>query len=427
MTEESHVWDLRRRAGAHVVAAQLLFLSLNLSAMASEDSDPHPVYDDYLVAYEEPAVDFGSEDEAAVPGFANSVLVGKVISEVRCFSSKVTGEAITRAWNLNKPLVVNEVRDNTFLFSIESKADLFRILSRAPWSLSGCHLCLKEWPANRVLHEIKFDDLAFWVQVPGLPPNYMRLSKADRVAMFFPQVLEFKLPVDDSCLWGEFFRVRVRINIYEPLPTGFITKGVEDVAIRINFQYEELADFCYYCGQFQVRTEGRANVLNQRAKVSTPRVARDADRVNSASTGGGMARGEAHNARGMSEPARHVPQGLAASGNHFVFTGGNMPRKEVLEALEGLVKAGFGPDQFKSFLAQGATSKAKPSRSATPRKRKAQSNMATCKKPKGIVIKEPPATPFKEQSGSANVEIADTLPVNSDMAVVAGLQPQANI
>ncbi|KAJ4829928.1 hypothetical protein Tsubulata_012125 [Turnera subulata] len=207
-----------------------------------------PAHDDYAGVYDEPTINFESEGESE-PSEVGSVLVGKVISEVRRFSTKVVADSMTRAWNLSKPLLVNEVKENTFLFNIESESDLFRILASAPWSITGNHLCLKEWPANRVLNEVKFESLDFWVQVYGLPPHWMKRSKAVRMAGLFPEVLEYELPPDDSCLWGEFFRLRARIKIDEPLPTGFITKGVEDMAIHIDFKFEELADFCYYCGR----------------------------------------------------------------------------------------------------------------------------------------------------------------------------------
>ncbi|KAJ4841085.1 hypothetical protein Tsubulata_030203 [Turnera subulata] len=216
--------------------------------MASKEQNPVPLVDEYSLDFDEPALNLDSDDEESIVQ-PTLVLVGKVISETRRFSAKVAGDVLSQAWNITQAMEVTEVKDNTFLFSFKSESERLRALAGTPQNISGLHVCLKEWSSDVVLSSIKFDTLDFWVQVWGLPPHYMRLSKAGRLDALFPEVLEICLPVDNSILWAEFFLLRVRIDVNKPIPTGFITKDrLNDMAIRVDFRYEDLGDVCYYCG-----------------------------------------------------------------------------------------------------------------------------------------------------------------------------------
>ncbi|KAJ4850557.1 hypothetical protein Tsubulata_028083 [Turnera subulata] len=106
----------------------------------------------------------------------------------------------------------SEVRGNIFLFHFDSASEKLRILDGSPW-------------------------------------KYMRLSKAARISTFFPSVLDIALPKDNSPLWRDFFRMRVKVNITDSLPAGFNTQGAGDKVANVAFHYEDLGDFCYYCGK----------------------------------------------------------------------------------------------------------------------------------------------------------------------------------
>jgi hypothetical protein len=47
--------------------------------------------------------------------------------------------------------------------------------------------------------------------------------------------------------WGEYVRVRTKINITKPLARGRLLK-MKDRSYWIRFQYEKIPKFCYRCG-----------------------------------------------------------------------------------------------------------------------------------------------------------------------------------
>ncbi|KAJ4835933.1 hypothetical protein Tsubulata_021855 [Turnera subulata] len=204
--------------------------------------------DDYS-GYDLPVLNLDSDDE---PDFVkpDPILVGRVISGSRCFSVRVVADIMSRAWNVSKPMKVVEMKENTFLFTFEAEAERLRVFNNSPWSINGAHLCLREWSSDVVLNSVSFESLEFWVQVYGLPPHYMRLSKAERLVGLFSGISYINLPRDNTILWADFFLMKVQIDVNKPLPMGFYTKDrVEDVAIQVDFCYEDLGDFCFFCGK----------------------------------------------------------------------------------------------------------------------------------------------------------------------------------
>ncbi|KAJ4837329.1 hypothetical protein Tsubulata_050714 [Turnera subulata] len=180
-----------------------------------EQMDFHSLEKGLLPGYNEPVLDLDSEEEGE-PASTKPILVGKFVSETRRFTLRVVGDVFPRAWSLTKPIEVIEVRDNVFLFVFNSEVDKASVLSRASWNIS----------------------------VTGLPPHYMRFSKAQKLLALFPDIIEYELPPENSILWGDFYRVKALIDVNQPIPTGFVTKDrLEDKAIIVSFQYEDIGNF----------------------------------------------------------------------------------------------------------------------------------------------------------------------------------------
>jgi hypothetical protein len=47
--------------------------------------------------------------------------------------------------------------------------------------------------------------------------------------------------------WGEFLRVKIRLDLTKPLPRGRKI-NIQGNSIWIRFQYERLPRFCFHCG-----------------------------------------------------------------------------------------------------------------------------------------------------------------------------------
>ncbi|KAF4377141.1 hypothetical protein F8388_017545 [Cannabis sativa] len=89
----------------------------------------------------------------------------------------------------------------------------------------------------------------FWIQVFEIP--FLHRSRA--LARKLGEMLSRFIEVDTASLketLGPYLRVRIEIDVSQPLPrgTGFHLTNMA-APIWLEFRYENLSDFCHYCGR----------------------------------------------------------------------------------------------------------------------------------------------------------------------------------
>ncbi|KAJ4848992.1 hypothetical protein Tsubulata_009677 [Turnera subulata] len=234
--------------------------------MKMEFHEQHKRIEEYMEPI--PVIEFESEGEEPVSR-ESPILVGKIIANFKRFSIRTVAEALLKVRSLKKPVEVTEANDNMFVFKFTSIPEKERILAGSPWTFSGFLFCLKDWLVTVSLADLNFDVVPMWIKVQGLTPNLMTRSRASKiVSHLFMGVEEIALPVDNSPHWGDSFKMKVQVNLLNPLPTGFMNKKKGDEADWISFHYDNLGDYCYYCARvghcekdcpeiFEVRKQGR--------------------------------------------------------------------------------------------------------------------------------------------------------------------------
>ncbi|XP_016205939.1 uncharacterized protein At4g02000-like [Arachis ipaensis] len=134
-------------------------------------------------------------------------------------------------------------------------------LKRGPWSVKGYLINLKLWTQNESIHEVDHSFLEFWVQIHGLPLEYMNVETGKFIGERMGIVEEVEDPVKNNILARSFLRVRVAMEVTKALPTGFWMRRDNLPDARIHFKYERLQDsYCLNCG---VLGHGRKECNNQ--------------------------------------------------------------------------------------------------------------------------------------------------------------------
>ncbi|RYR29498.1 hypothetical protein Ahy_B01g053906 [Arachis hypogaea] len=91
--------------------------------------------------------------------------------------------------------------------------------------------------------------MEFWVQVHGIPVDYMSKETAIHIGNMLGVIAEVEDPKVDGVLRRPFLRIRVSINITKALLTGFWLAREKSSNLWVYFQYERLPDCYYYnCG-----------------------------------------------------------------------------------------------------------------------------------------------------------------------------------
>ncbi|RYR78949.1 hypothetical protein Ahy_A01g003810 [Arachis hypogaea] len=91
--------------------------------------------------------------------------------------------------------------------------------------------------------------MEFWIQVHGLPIEKLNAETAKCIGNMIGIVGEVENPIKEGTLQRNFLRIRVAINITQPLQTGFWLNRGDNPKTWISFRYERLMDsYCFKCG-----------------------------------------------------------------------------------------------------------------------------------------------------------------------------------
>ncbi|KAH7516250.1 hypothetical protein FEM48_Zijuj10G0115300 [Ziziphus jujuba var. spinosa] len=185
-------------------------------------------------------------------------LVGKLMTSKPIWKN-VVQSIIRRVWFTDEAVGTEQIHPDVFLFNFKSSADKDRIWKRRPWSIDGAHLVLKECQPELSLEKINFSLSTFWVQIHGLPLQYLTKENALKIGGLFHKVWNCECTSRTNLIGLKYIRIQVEVDISKPLLTGFLHK-VGNGSSWIHFAYERLAEFCYMCGRIGHRKASCVNL-----------------------------------------------------------------------------------------------------------------------------------------------------------------------
>uniref|UniRef100_A0A2N9HN71 Reverse transcriptase domain-containing protein n=1 Tax=Fagus sylvatica TaxID=28930 RepID=A0A2N9HN71_FAGSY len=105
-----------------------------------------------------------------------------------------------------------------------------------------------DWMTLSPFSKACFDFMSFWVQIHDLPVKMMKPAACARIGSTLG-TLEHVEDVGEGHSKGSFMRVRVAIDIRQPLCRGRKVGLGGKGECWVSFRYERLTNFCYWCGR----------------------------------------------------------------------------------------------------------------------------------------------------------------------------------
>lgn len=159
------------------------------------------------------------------------------------------------AWDLAQEVKIRPLEDNLYTLQFSCLGDWERVMEEGPWNFKGNAVILAEYDGYTKPSEVKLDSVEIWIQIHDLPGGYYSMIKslAGKVGEYIyaePSSHDFE---------GNFYRVRVRINVEKPLKNAVsVVKGGKRQFFLV--KYERLPDWCAVCGhlghQFKEHGDG---------------------------------------------------------------------------------------------------------------------------------------------------------------------------
>jgi hypothetical protein len=156
-------------------------------------------------------------------------------------------ERLPSIWRPGQGVTITQAGENRFHFQFYHEWDLERVLQNGPWTFEGFLLVLKKLEIGEAISEVAFNEAEVWVQVFNLPHGYMN----EYVGMLLGCHIGRFVKYDESNYYGPwrmYMRIRVALNIAEPLKRSMVFEKEDGTAVNVSFKYERIGVFCYICG-----------------------------------------------------------------------------------------------------------------------------------------------------------------------------------
>ena len=148
------------------------------------------------------------------------------------------------AWDLAQKVNIRPLEDNLYTLQFSCLGDWERVMEDGPWAFRGDAVILAEYDGFTKPSTIKLDKLAIWAQIHDFPDGYVSqipalAAKTGDLVYAEPASHDFE---------GNFFRVRVNIDVNKPLKNAVSLK-IDDKRLLFRVKYERLPDWCAVCGR----------------------------------------------------------------------------------------------------------------------------------------------------------------------------------
>ncbi|GAU30590.1 hypothetical protein TSUD_392810 [Trifolium subterraneum] len=173
-------------------------------------------------------------------------LVGRFLG-IRTIHVNSMKIAMAEAWRPVKGVKIKEATTGLFLFQFSHELDMEGVLQGGPWSFDNQMLLVQRVQVGVQIENIPLHHAEFWVQVHNLPTGLMLEKVGTRLANYIGSFVEYDKNNNNS-FWRQYMRLRVRVDVRQPLKKNTRVKNIGGEWCTVNFKYEKLGVFCFVCG-----------------------------------------------------------------------------------------------------------------------------------------------------------------------------------
>lgn len=128
------------------------------------------------------------------------------------------------------------------LFTFESESEVDTIFANTPWGFNKHLMILQKYDGVSKIKDLNFNTTAFWIQIHGLPVKFMNMMVAENLCETTRQVLRLSDSKTEEC--GGFMRVRVIVDVSQPLCSERVVTLDDSREFCVSFNYERLPNLC---------------------------------------------------------------------------------------------------------------------------------------------------------------------------------------
>lgn len=151
-----------------------------------------------------------------------------------------------RLWQYKGLSKVVALTQNVYQFIFLKAEDRKVVMNGRPWFFVNLVLILQPWKAELSWTDKCFTVSPFWIQVRHIPPHWLLLDTGQKIDNILGTVKDVIL-IKSGGKEDRHLNVQVDLNLTKPFVRGTKLR-YKNTEAWIEFKYEQLLGFCYYCG-----------------------------------------------------------------------------------------------------------------------------------------------------------------------------------
>ena len=178
---------------------------------------------------------------------SNEYIIAAKFLTRRALNVEAIGRTFKPLWRAINGFIIKNMGNHTLLFIFRNQEDVLRVLNSEPWTFDKHLVVVQKYEKNTPLQDVGFNKTSFWVQVYDIPIRYMTKEVAEEICSSIGEVCHLEThPTEEG---GSCVRVRVRVDVSQPLCRGRVVNLEEGDSTWVSFKYERLPIICYWCGR----------------------------------------------------------------------------------------------------------------------------------------------------------------------------------
>lgn len=171
------------------------------------------------------------EVEGALLGFHN-VFLAEVLTE-KTVNAEAFIDRFTSLWRGKEGVSIRVLGDQRFLIRFVAKWDMLRVLE-SPWTFREDFVMVGDCMNRRDEQWKELSMGEMWVQIHNVPPLSMMVAVATTIGGKIGMVINVDKSSSRECI-GRFLRVRILMNLREPLMRGMVVTFSDEGRIWVQF------------------------------------------------------------------------------------------------------------------------------------------------------------------------------------------------
>ena len=184
----------------------------------------------------------------------NEFVIAAKFFTKRALNIDTIAETFTPIWRSKNGFKIKKESSHMVLFMFDDKNEMEKVMAAEPWSFDKRLMVLQRYGKEKDLGDTEFNKVTFWVQVHDLPIRFRTRKIAEQLSEAIGKV---NIGIDDAETEGDnFLRVRVTMDISQPLCRGRVILLDSGKDLWVPFKYERLPSLCFWCVKFGLKVKG---------------------------------------------------------------------------------------------------------------------------------------------------------------------------